>query len=132
MADNKAVNPWTWQDALAFSQGVETRGATRVLHCAGQASVDGDGNVLHAGNMAAQLNQAFDNLETVLGQAGFALTDVVRLNYYVTDVQAFSAAGATIGGRLASVPVKPCGVLLGVSSLFHPDAMVEIEATAVA
>ena len=132
MADNKAINPWTWQDALAFSQGVETRGATRVLHLAGQASVDGDGNVLHAGDMAAQLDRAFDNLETVLSQAGFALTDVVRLNYYVTDVKAFSAAGATIGTRLASVPVKPSGCLLGVSSLFHPDAMVEIEATAMA
>jgi 2-iminobutanoate/2-iminopropanoate deaminase len=132
MAETQAINPWAWQDALAFSQGVETRGATRMLHCAGQAAVDAEGNVLHAGDMAAQLNKAFDNLETVLSQAGMTLANVVRLNYYVTNMQAFSAAGATVGARLGSVGVKPSGSLLGVSSLFHPDAMVEIEATAVA
>ena len=132
MADKEAVNPWSWQEALAFSHGVVSRNATRVLHCAGQASVDADGNVLDAGDMAAQLNRAFDNLETVLKQAGFTLEDVVRLSYYVTDVQAFSAAGATVAARLGSLPVKPSGSLLGVATLFHPDAMVEIEATAVA
>ena len=36
--------------------------------------------------MAGQLNKALDNLETVLGQAGLGLSDVVRLNYYVTDM----------------------------------------------
>jgi enamine deaminase RidA (YjgF/YER057c/UK114 family) len=132
MAEIRAINPWTWQDALAFSQAVESHGATRMLHCAGQTSVDPEGKVLHAGDMAAQLDRAFDNLETVLSRAGLTLANVVRLNYYVTDMQAFSAAGATVGARLGACAVKPSGTLLGVSSLFHPDAMVEIEATAVA
>ena len=131
MADIKAVNPWTWQDALGFSQAVETRGAQRVLYCAGQTSVDGDGNVLHAGDMAAQLTQAFDNLEAVLANANLELANVVRLNYYVTDMQAFIAASAVVGVRLHSVAVKPSGTLLGVERLFHPDVLVEIEATAV-
>ena len=42
--------------------------------------------------MRAQVAQALDNLETVLGQAGLGLGDVVRLTYYVTDVQAFFGA----------------------------------------
>lgn len=130
--DTKAINPWSWQDAFSFSQGVEARGAERVLFCAGQTSTDADGSVLHAGDMAAQLDRAFDNLETVLTQAGLTITNVVRLNFYVTDIKAFSAAGATVGARLQSLSAKPAGTLLGVSSLFHPDALVEIEATAVA
>ena len=132
MASLKGVNPWQWQDALSFAQAVESRGVERILFCAGQTSVDATGKVLHAGDMAAQLEQAFDNLETVLADAELTLANVVRLNYYVTDMQAFSASAAVVGKRLQTLLVKPSGTLLGVASLFHPDALVEIEATAVA
>lgn len=129
--DMQAVNPWTWQEAFNFSQAVETRGAQRLLCCAGQTSVDAKGRILHPGDMAAQLDQAFDNLEAVLARAGLTLANVVRLNYYVTDMQAFTDAAATVAARLRPLAVKPCGTLLGVSSLFHPDLLVEMEATAV-
>jgi enamine deaminase RidA (YjgF/YER057c/UK114 family) len=101
-----------------------------VLFCAGQTSVDGNGNPLHAGNMEKQLSQALSNLETVLKQAGMTFANVVRLNYYVTDVQAFLKASAQAGARLGGA--KPPGTLLGVAALFHPDIVIEIEATAVA
>lgn len=127
--DVKAVNPWTWQDQFGFSQGFLVSGATMVLYCAGQASMDSEGRPVHAGDMPAQLAQAFDNLEMVLAKAGLTLKNVVRLNYYVTDIQAFLQGGegmARLGGA------KPPGTLLGVAALFHPDIVVEIEATAVA
>ena len=127
-----AANPWTWQDIFGFSQGVAVTGSQRVLYCAGQTSVDADGNPIHAGNMAAQLSQAFDNLETVLEEAGMGFENVVRLNYYTTDVPAYREAAAAVGDRFADIAVKPAGTLLGVASLFHPDIMIEIEATAVA
>jgi enamine deaminase RidA (YjgF/YER057c/UK114 family) len=131
MATIKAINPWRWQEAFGFSQGVTADGVGRLLFCAGQTSVDADGKFLHPGDMAAQLGQAFDNLEAVLAASGLTLANVVRLNYYVTDVDAFVAAGPVVGGRLAGCAVKPAGTLLGVSRLFHPDILVEIEATAV-
>src|SRR5918997_1504805 len=78
-------NPWGWQDQLGFVQANLVSGAQRMLVCAGQTSVDAEGRPLHPGDMRAQVNQALDNLETVLGEAGFTLADVVRLNYYTTD-----------------------------------------------
>ncbi|MFO7275775.1 MAG: RidA family protein [Pseudomonadota bacterium] len=130
MAEIRAVNPWTWQDAFGFAQAVEVSGARRVLYCAGQTSVDADGNPLHPGDMVAQLNQAFDNLETVLAKAGMTLANVVRLNYYTTDVAAYLRASASVKDRLEKAGCRPPGTLLGVASLFHPDILVEIEATA--
>ena len=130
MVQIKPVNPWTWQDAFGYSQAFEVSGGGRVLFCAGQASVDGNGNPLHARDMAKQLSQAFDNLETVLAQAGMTLANVVRLNFYTTDMQAFLQAGPHVGARLANA--KPPGTLLGVAALFHPDIVIEMEATAVA
>ena len=68
--DRNAINPWTWQDQFGFAQANDLNGVKRVLVCSGQTSVDDEGNLVHAGDMAGQLNKALDNLETVLGQAG--------------------------------------------------------------
>mgnify|MGYP000723826286 CR=1 FL=1 len=129
--ERRAINPWTWQDAMGFVQAMELGPAKRTLLCSGQTSVDANGAPLHAGDMAGQLKQAIANLETVLQAGGFDLTDVVRLNYYTTDIAAFMQ-GAAAGGmaRLAEVDCRPSSTLLGVAALFHPDIMVEIEATA--
>lgn len=77
----RIVNPWTWQDQFGYVQANEISGMERVLVCAGQTSVNADGQPLHEGDMGAQVGQAFDNLEAVLSEAGFALADVVRMNY---------------------------------------------------
>jgi enamine deaminase RidA (YjgF/YER057c/UK114 family) len=123
------VNPWTWQDQFGFVQANDISGAQRLVFCAGQVSVDSEGNPLYPRDMAAQINQVFDNLETVLEQAGLQLSDVVRLTYYTTDMEAFANAGRVLGERLAKGACQPASTLLGVASLFHPDIVVEIEAT---
>ena len=126
----RKVNPWKWQDQFAFSQGIEVSAATRTLYCAGQTSVDGEGKVMHAGNMSAQVDQAFRNLATVLEAAGFTLSDVVRLNYYTTDVDGFFQAHDVVKRHLGQAGSQPAGTLLGVARLAFPDLLVEIEATA--
>jgi enamine deaminase RidA (YjgF/YER057c/UK114 family) len=128
--ERRIVNPWTWQDQLGYVQGNEISGMERVLVCAGQTSVDADGQPLHDGDMGAQVGQALDNLEAVLGKAGFALADVVRLNYFVTDVDAFLQTGDIWGGRLGQAGCRPATTLLGVARLASPTMLVEIEATA--
>jgi enamine deaminase RidA (YjgF/YER057c/UK114 family) len=132
MAETKAVNPWAWQDQFGFSQAIEVQGGQRVVYCSGQTSVDASGNPTHGRDMAKQVSQALDNLETVLKQAGLSLANVVRLNYYTTDIAAFLKAGPAFGPRLAAAGCKPSSTLLVVAGLFHPDLMIEIEATAVA
>ncbi len=131
MAETKDINPWGWQDHFGFTQAKDVTNGKRVVFCSGQASVDSNGAPLHAGDMAKQVNQALDNLESVLRQAGLTLAQVVRLIYYTTDMDAFLGTGGTFGPRFAEAGCKPSSTLLGVSCLFHPDLMIEIEATAV-
>ena len=125
------INPWQWQNPLAFSQAIETSAAGKVKYCAGQTSVNAEGAVLHEGNMAKQIGQAFANLATVLLAGGYGMRDVVRLNYYTTDMQAFNAAYGEVIQRLAPNGLQPAGTLLQVSQLAMPGLLVEIEATAV-
>ena len=131
MAETKPINPWKWQDQFGFSQAIDVSKAQRVVYCAGQTSVDADGNPLHKGDLAKQIMKALDNLEVVLKQAGLGLNNVVRLNYYTSDMPAFFAAAPVFGPRLAAARCKPASTLLGVTTLFHPDINIEIEATAV-
>lgn len=130
--DKKLINPWKWQDEFGFSQAVEISGHSRVLRCAGQTSVNENGEPQHEGNMAAQLGLAMDNLEAVLRAAGMSLENVARLNVYTTDVDACLEHYGVAEERLAKANCKPAVTLLGVARLFIPTLLVEIEATAVA
>jgi enamine deaminase RidA (YjgF/YER057c/UK114 family) len=127
-----AVNPWQWSVAFGFNQGEVVQGANRVLFLSGQTSVDGDGAPQHAGDMAGQVGLALDNLEAVLREAGMDLSNVVRLNIYTTDVDAFLQEMGGMAGRTGAAGVAPPGTLLGVARLAYPELMVELEATAVA
>lgn len=129
--ESRVINPWSWQDRFGFVQAREVSGVERTLHCAGQTSVDENGQPLHEGQMEAQAMQALDNLETVLGEAGFALADIVRLTTYVTDVDGYREAAPAVGRRLAEAGVKQAATLLGVARLALPQLLIEIEATAV-
>ena len=131
MVETKDINPWEWQDHFGFSQAKDVQVGKRVIYCSGQTSVDSNGAPMHAGEMTKQIDQALDNLETVLRQAGLKLANVVRMNYYTTDMEAFMDAGPSFGSRLAEAGCKPSSTLLAISGLFHPDLMIEIEATAV-
>ena len=130
--ERRIINPWGWQDEYGFVQANEVSDAQRVLYCAGQVSVDAEGNPLHPGDMRAQIAQALDNLETVLGTAGFEMSDVARLNFYTTDVDGTMEAWSLIKDRLARTGCRQVSTLLGVARLYHPDILIEIEATAVA
>ncbi len=130
--ERRVINPWAWQDNFGYVQANEVSGSQRTLYCAGQTSVDDEGNPVHSEDMGAQMAQALDNLEAVLKEAGLGLSDVVRLNIYTTDVDRFFEAYGPAVERMSGAGCRPASTLLGVARLAFPELMVEIEATAVA
>lgn len=129
--ERQIVNPWLWQDQFGFVQAQAVSGAERSIYCSGQTSVDADGNPIHEGDMVAQVGQALDNLESVLRESDCDLSDVVRLNYYTTDLDGFFPAMEVLATRLQAAGCRPASTLLEVSRLARPQLLVEIEATAV-
>jgi enamine deaminase RidA (YjgF/YER057c/UK114 family) len=125
------INPWKWQDELGFVQANNITDAERMLVCAGQTSVDANGTPKHEGDMHAQIQLCLDNLEAVLKQADMTLANVVRLNYYTTDVERFFEASDALTRRLAAAGCRPAATLLGIVRLAFPPLLVEIEATAI-
>ena len=96
----RTVNPWSWQDSFGFSRAIGVSGAQRTIFCAGQASTDDEGKPVHLNGTRGQINQARGNLETVLRESGAGLSDVVRLNYYTTDVDLLLEASDALLDRL--------------------------------
>jgi enamine deaminase RidA (YjgF/YER057c/UK114 family) len=126
------VNPWPWSVQMGFNQAEAVTGGTTTLHLSGQTAMSADGVPQHGGDLAAQITLALDNLETVLGEAGMGLGNVVRLNIYTTDVDALFEQYGVLAERLAAAGTNPPGSLLGVTRLAFPELLVELEATAVA
>ena len=125
------VNPWPWAEVFGFNQAELVEGAGRLLVCSGQTAVSADGVPQHAGDVGAQLTLVLDNLEAVLEDAGMTLGNVVRLTTYTTDVDAMMGSWGALTERLGAAGVRPACTLVGVTRLFSPELMVEIEATAV-
>ena len=127
---HQSINPWTWQDEFGFSQAVVAPAGGRWVVCAGQAASGPDGAMVHVGDMRAQVVQAFDNIDTVLGKAGADLSHVVRLNYFATDADALLGAWDVVLDRVGRAGIQPASTFLGVARLAFPEMLVEIEATA--
>lgn len=125
-----AINPWPWSLQFAYNQAEVIEGAQRMLVCAGQTSTDAEGAPTHAGDIAAQLTLALDNLDTVLAAADMSLADVVRLTIYTTDVDALFPHYGILAERLAGAGVTPPATLVGVARLAFPELLVEIDAMA--
>ncbi len=133
MTATTTINPWTWQDQLGFSQAVLVTEPRQTLYAAGQCPIDPDGNLVHAGDVAAQARYTMDNIETVLEAAGMTLSDVVRYDLYVTDLQDYFSSGAhgEVVKRFAEAGVVPAGgIATQVSALTVPGMALEVTVTA--
>jgi enamine deaminase RidA (YjgF/YER057c/UK114 family) len=126
-----SINPWSWSLPLGFDQAQLIEGHRRELVCSGQDAVDADGSPQHPGDMAAQLEVALDNLETVLSAADMTLANVVRLTVYTTDFDDLLKHWPRLVDRFANADGHFATTLLGVSRLPAPQLLVMLEATAV-
>jgi enamine deaminase RidA (YjgF/YER057c/UK114 family) len=127
--ERTAVNPSSWSLNLGLDQAELVEDHRRELICSAQDAVDANGNAQHPGDMAAQLGLALDNLEEVLAGAGMTLANVVRLNFYTTDMNSLLQHFAVVNQRFERTGVRFATTVLGVAQLF-PQLLVALEATA--
>jgi enamine deaminase RidA (YjgF/YER057c/UK114 family) len=80
--DRTPVNPWSWSVKLGFDQAQHLEGhRAESSSAASRTQLTPTANQ-HAGDMAAQVGLALDNLEAVLAEAGMSLANVARLNIF--------------------------------------------------
>ena len=128
------LNPEGLPKPEVYAQVAVATGS-RMVFLAGQVARDADGKPVGAGDLAAQVEQAYLNVGTALTAVGGSFADVAKLTLYLVDWSAdkLPALGAGVGRaaeRLGVDPTKPV-TLIPVTALGEPDLLVEVDATAV-
>ncbi len=103
--------------------------ASRLLFISGQVAFDENGKVVGKGDIAAQARRIFENLRFILAKAGADFADVIKTNYYVTDVSEFSKVVQLRSEYFSDF--YPASTMVEVKGLVHKDLMLEIEAVAI-
>ena len=105
--ERTAINPVSWSIELGFDQAELVQGHRRLLVCSAQDAMDADGNPQHPGDLVAQLELSLDNLEAVLAAADMTFTNVVRLNFFTTDVDALFKQFGRVNERSGIRAMRP-------------------------
>ena len=104
-------------------------GSGRLVAVSGQLPVDADGNVVDPSDSLVQARQVFSNLDRALAAAGASAQDVIKLTFYLTDLNDLHAIRAARDEFIGDNPA-PASSLVQVSALVLPEVRFEIDALA--
>ena len=79
-------------------------------------------------DVTSQSRNCFKTIESALKEADFAMADIVRATYYLTDVRDADAVFSVCGEVLGDI--RPAATMVVVAGLLKPEMKVEIEVTA--
>ena len=99
-----------------------------LLFIAGQVAFDSAGNLVGENDMKAQVRQVLENLKTALASQKADFSNVVKINIFTTDVEAFLGSAEVRAEYFKGHP--PASTLVQIERLARPGLLVEIEAIA--
>jgi enamine deaminase RidA (YjgF/YER057c/UK114 family) len=128
-APHKVLNPAGWPRPKGFANGILARG--EMVFVGGMIGQDSQGRF--ADGFVAQMKLALKNIAAVLKEAGATPAHIVRLTWYVRDIDEYLAELPALGAAYREVMGRhfPAMAVVEVNRLVEPQARLEIEATAV-
>ena len=128
-APHAVLQPPGWPQPKGFANGMRARGET--VFVGGMIGQDAHGRFAHG--FVAQMKLALENIAAVLKEAGAAPQHIVRLTWYVRDMDEYLGDLPALGAAYREVMGRhfPAMAVVEVTRLVEPLARLEIEATAV-
>jgi enamine deaminase RidA (YjgF/YER057c/UK114 family) len=128
-ASHVVLQPPDWPRPKGFANGILARG--EMVFVGGMIGQDKDGRF--AEGFVAQMKLALENIAAVLAEAGATPAQIVRLTWYVRDMDEYLADLPALGAAYRAVMGRhfPAMAVVEVTRLVEPLARLEIEATAV-
>lgn len=122
------INPDTLARASGFTHAVR-HGDT--VHLSGQTAMDATGSIVD-GDIVDQFRRSLSNVLIALRAAGSEPQDLLSVRIYLTDVSGYQARGKEIGAIWKELCGRtyPAMTGVGVTALWQPEALIEIEAVA--
>ena len=125
------INPDTLMPPVGFAHACVLN-TGRSLHLAGQVAADKSGVIQHRNDLVGQFDLTLQNFKTCMDAAGARMEHVVKLNYYVLDVQDYLARRKELGPVYRKYFGKhfPAMTLVEVKGLYNDGALIEIDGVA--
>ncbi|MGO4667882.1 RidA family protein [Bosea sp. 2RAB26] len=126
---SRAILPEGWPVPRGYANGMVAEG--RVIVTGGLVGWNEHG--VFAEGFLPQLRQTLANIKAVVEAGGGRIEDIVRLTWYVTDIEAYRASLKDMGPIYRETLGRhfPAMAVVQVVALVEPQALIEIEATAV-
>jgi enamine deaminase RidA (YjgF/YER057c/UK114 family) len=126
---NMVLQPPGWPRPRGFAYGMRARGD--MVFVGGMVGQDESGRF--AEGFVAQTKQTLANIAAVLEQAGASPRHIVRLTWYVRDMDEYLGELAALGAAYREIMGRhfPAMAVVEVGRLVEVEARLEIEATAV-
>jgi enamine deaminase RidA (YjgF/YER057c/UK114 family) len=127
---HQILQPEGWPRPAGYAHGIAASG--RQVYVSGQIGWTPAGR-FEVSDLPGQVGQALRNAIAVLGEAGAAPEHVVRMTWYIVSREDYLANARAIGVAYREVMGKyfPAMSVVQVGALLEPEALVEIEVTAV-
>lgn len=125
------IHPAGLAKSPRYSHVVEVTGG-RLVFISGQVAQDAEGNLVGAGDFAAQTRQVFENLKAALAGAGADFRHVIQLNSYIVQISRNIESYRKVREEfLRGNSEPPTSTTVGVQALVRDDYLLEVEAIAV-
>ena len=126
----RTLQPAGWPRPKGYSNGIAASG--RLIVTAGVIGWNEREEIV-SDDLAGQFRQVLHNILAILAEDGARPEHIVRMTWYVTDLDAYRSSLAEIGAAYRELIGLnfPAMAVVGVAGLVEPRAKIEIEATAV-
>jgi enamine deaminase RidA (YjgF/YER057c/UK114 family) len=122
------LNPASMPPANGYTQVAEVTGS-KIVYISGQVAIDRAGHVVGAGDLRAQTQQIFENLQAGLAAVGATFDHVVKLQLYLLDITQIQIV-RDVRDRFVNTQLPPASTAVEVRRLVRDEFLIEIDAIA--
>lgn len=131
LAQTEFINPKGLAAPHGYTHVITTKPG-KMVFISGQVAMDAQGHLVGKGDLRAQTKQVFENLKTALASAGATFDDVVKITWYVKGYNPqLLPTLRDVRDQYVKKEAPPTSTLVGVTSLFQDDYLLEVDAVAV-
>ena len=120
------LNP-TYEYGVTFERGTAVSYGDRShIYISGTASINNKGQVMHVGDVVAQTRRMWENVETLLAEAGASFADVMQIIVYLRDTADAKRVTEMFHERFPNIPT-----VVTLAPVCRPTWLIEMECIAV-
>jgi reactive intermediate/imine deaminase len=123
----KIIAPNSLHRPFGYAHAIQVE---KTLYISGQVPLDMELKSIGEGDIAAQTEQVYANMQKVVEDAGGSMRSIVMLNIYCTDLDAYDKHTRSVRKKYFG-DYYPATTAVEVRRLYRPEYMIEIEAIAV-